>query len=309
MSFLGSYERERQPIEHKILVAIERAQKGVSSRNPVVFFMRGRGQRVIPTLINFALDHTDGKVLQFGTQQAWTYATSPLSFEHWERPGPRCPFPIPGILARKDQNLYRWLHSRVHAGDTVPDATVNNTTVHTVLKQSRGWTLLLFEGSAADNKVLSTHVSNVQIYNVDELQSLGDSLKTPADARGYVAGIDEVLVVPAEDEAHKIFNVKAQCLFLIRPDHHVALRSEPLRKDAVLKYFHKQCGMKVPDYSVPTSSNRFDPLPVTVYGTIFAITLGFAIANNFQSTWRKVLLGFVACILAFLSYASAPPRD
>merc|ERR1719386_198081 len=73
LSFLSSYECERQPIEHKILVGIERAQKAVSSRNPVLFFMRGRGQRAAPVIINFALEHGDGHILQYGTQQAWTY--------------------------------------------------------------------------------------------------------------------------------------------------------------------------------------------------------------------------------------------
>lgn len=124
MRILRSYEEERHPIEQKILTAIEEAQKVVSSRNPVIFFMRGRGQRLAPVLINFALQHTDGHILQYGTQQAWTYAASSLSLEHWERPLPSWSSPFRGLWTRKNQNLFRWLSSRVHAGDTVPEAKV-----------------------------------------------------------------------------------------------------------------------------------------------------------------------------------------
>lgn len=181
-------------------------------------------------------------------------------------------------------------------------------TIQTVLKRSRGWTLLLFEGSPSENAILTKFVRNVQILSMDELQSLGESLKTPADGTGYVGGIDEVLVVPADDEAQDVFKVKAQCLYLIRPDYHVALRSEPLRKDAVLKYFDKQCGMKVSEYSVPASSTWFDPLPMTVYGTIFVVTLAFSASSEFESRGLNILLGFVTCVLAFLTYASRAPH-
>mmetsp|Transcript_49860 Transcript_49860/g.77917 ORF Transcript_49860/g.77917 Transcript_49860/m.77917 type:complete len:679 (-) Transcript_49860:231-2267(-) len=308
LRILESYENERQPIEHKILVAIETAQKAVSSRNPVVFFMRGRGQRVVPTLLNFALEHTDSNIMQYGTQQAWTYAASSLSFEHWERPRPSFPNFLPGVWARKNQNIYRWVASRVHAGDSVPDATVGSTSIQAVLKRSRGWTLLLFEGSAAENDIMAKFVPNVKIFTVDELQSIGESLKTSADTTGYVGGIDEVIVVPSNGEAQETFKVKAQCLYLIRPDHHVALRSEPLRRDAVLKYFHQQCGMKVPEYSVPVSSTRHDPLPLTVYATLFAGTFLSTASTDFKSTRLNVFLGVVTCVLCFLTYASRAPR-
>eukprot|EP00929_Paragymnodinium_shiwhaense_P036975 TRINITY_DN19776_c1_g1_i1.p1 TRINITY_DN19776_c1_g1~~TRINITY_DN19776_c1_g1_i1.p1 ORF type:complete len:304 (-),score=27.66 TRINITY_DN19776_c1_g1_i1:11-922(-) len=173
LSLLQSYENERQPIEHKILLAIERGQKAVSSRNPVVFFMRGRGQRLAPVLINFALDNSkDASILQYGTQQAWTYMTSELSYEHWERPVPGlcC---LPGVLARKNQNLLRWIGSRVRAGDSVPDAPVGDSTVHGVLKRSRGWTLILFEGSEADNDKQETYVRNVKIMGLGKSQKNG----------------------------------------------------------------------------------------------------------------------------------------
>merc|ERR1711904_725285 len=98
------------------------------------------------------------------------------------------------------------------------------------------------------------------------------------------------------------------CLFLIRPDHHVALRSEPLRKDAVLKYFDGKCGVKMAEYSVPASSTSFDPLPVSVHSTIFTIIMGCCASNSFAFRDQNVLLGMWTVILGFLIRASKPPN-
>mmetsp|Transcript_82269 Transcript_82269/g.158932 ORF Transcript_82269/g.158932 Transcript_82269/m.158932 type:complete len:677 (+) Transcript_82269:95-2125(+) len=307
LSFLDTYEKERQPIEHKILLAIERGQKAVSSRNPVIFFMRGRGQRVAPIILNFAMEHTDGELLRYGTQQAWTYATSPLAVEHWERPSV-CP-PLPNIWHRKNQNIFRWISTRIRAGDTVPDAPVGDTSIERVLKRSRGWVLLLFQGSASDNEILSKYVRNVKIYSKEELQSLGDSMKATADSTGFVAGIDEVLVVPADSQAHNEFHVRAQCLYLIRPDFHVALRSEPIREGMVWKYFDQQCGMEVAPYSAPRSAPLFDALPVTVHGVIVTMALAYCLSSGFDTTWICVVLAVSSFALCFIIRASRPPKD
>jgi len=307
LSFLDTYEKERQPIEHKILLGIERAQKAVSSRNPVVFFMRGRGQRVAPVLINFAMQHTDGELLRYGTQQAWTYATSPLAMEHWERPS-ACP-PLPNIWHRKNQNIFRWVSSRIRAGDTVPDAPVGDTSIERVLKRSRGWVLLLFEGKESDNEILSKYVRNVKIYSQEELQSLGDSMKATADSSGFVAGIDEVLVVPADSPAQSEFHVRAQCLYLVRPDFHVALRSEPIREGVVWKYFDQQCGMKVASYSAPQGAPLFDALPVTVHGIIASSALAYCLVSGFDTKWIVAVLALSSLALCFIIRASRPPRD
>merc|ERR1712232_679107 len=44
---LGSYDVERRGVDQKILRAIEHGQKMASGRNPVLFFLRGRGQRLL----------------------------------------------------------------------------------------------------------------------------------------------------------------------------------------------------------------------------------------------------------------------
>lgn len=260
-----------------------------------------------PILINFALQHSDGELLRYGTQQAWTYATSPLAVEHWERPS-TCP-PLPNIWHRKNQNVFRWVSTRIRAGDSVPDAPVGDTSIEKVLKRSRGWVLLLFQGSTSDNEILSKYVRNVKIYSTEELQSLGDSMKAAADSTGFVAGIDEVLVVPADSQAQIEFHVRAQCLYLIRPDFHVALRSEPIREGVVWRYFDKQCGMKVDAYSAPAGAPLFDALPVTVHGVIVVLALAYCLISGFDTKWILVVLAISSFALCFIIHASRPPRD
>jgi len=138
---------------------------------------------------------------------------------------------------------------------------------------------------------------------------LGDSMKATADSTGFVAGIDEVLVVPADSQAQTEFHVRAQCLYLIRPDFHVALRSEPIREGVVLKYFDQQCGMKVASYSAPAGAPLFDALPVTVHGAIVTLALAYCLIEGFDKNGVLGVLAVSAVALCFIIRASRPPKD
>lgn len=212
-SLLLSYESERKTLESKLLAGIERGQEVVSSRNPLIFFMRGRGQR----LVNM-LTFLQPTILKTVAQQMWSYRTSSLSMEHWERPVPTC-FPITSICPaggyRRRQNLHRWVKTRVHAGDRVPDASLpGGMRVHQILKRSRGWTLLLFEGGEEENLDMEKHLGN-KVLSLSELEAFGAGFKSTSDPTNFVPMVDEVICFPAQDvEAHHIFGVHGQCLFL-----------------------------------------------------------------------------------------------
>lgn len=272
-SLLTSYESERKTMETKLLTGIERAQEVVSSRNPVIFFMRGRGQR-LANMLTFL----QPAAVALLAQQAWSYRKSSISMEHWERPVPTC-FPITSICPaggyRRRQNLHRWLATRIHAGDRVPDVSLpGGQHLHQVLKKSRGFTLLIFEGSAPENQDMEKHLHN-KVHSFKELQALGISLKCPADSKNFVAMVDEVVIFPSQDlEAHERFGVHGQCLFVVRPDHHVGFRCEPIRSGAVWRYFRQACGIshgKKED--APASTAVFDPLPAFVWGCILLLIL------------------------------------
>lgn len=209
---------------------------------------------------------------------------------------------------RRRQNLYRWTATRVCAGDPVPEVSLSNATLQTVLKRSNGWSLLLFEGSAEHNQELQRFVSNVQILDVEGLQDFGKQLLVEADAYGYKAGISEVVVFPAEDAAQAVFGVHAQCLFLVRPDLHVGLRAEPIREGVVLRYFKERCNMSVAKFTAPASAPLFDPLPFWLYSIIVCLLLVGWFFSGCDSLPLEIGIAAGVIVLLALYFMTRPPR-
>lgn len=305
---LMTYEYERKGIEHRVLKGIQKARKVASSRDPLLSFIRGRGQRVAPVLLTFAPGHKTTAVLTHISQQAWTYATSMLSFEHWERPKLTLASICPLGGFRRRQNICRWAAPRIQAGDPIPELNlVLDGTLQTVLKRSNGWSLLLFEGSEAANEEMKRFIAKFEILDIQRLLDLGERLLAKADKTGYMPGISEVVVFPSDDIAQDVFGVQAQCLFLVRPDLHVGLRAEPIREGAVLRYFREYCGFSVGNYRVPVSAPRFDPLPSCI-NSIFIVMLLVGWYATGDCSW-PFITGITVCVvvLVVLSCMSRPP--
>lgn len=148
--------------------------------------------------------------------------------------------------------------------------------MHQVLKKSRGFTLLLFEGSAPENEDMEKHLKN-KVLSFKELQALSVSMKCQADKTNFVAMIDEVVLFPQGDvEAHERFGVHGQCCFVVRPDHHVGFRCEPIRSGAIWRYFRQTCGISHGrNEEAPLSSHVFDPLPALVWTLSLLLILYF----------------------------------
>jgi len=188
--------------------------------------------------------------------------------------------------------------TRTDAGELLEEA----------MKRSRGWTLILFEGQEEDNEDLEKHVRDVEIMDVDELRHFGESMKAKPDASGYINGIDEVVVFAADGpgDGHATFGVKGQCMYLVRPDMHVGLRSEPIREGAVLRYFLNSCGIEGQPgaHSCPAPSGTIDWVPTVVWGLIFiAFLAGFLFLSEEHPHKQtlKVCLGFVGLVVFLLT--------
>ncbi|EOD13488.1 hypothetical protein EMIHUDRAFT_212567 [Emiliania huxleyi CCMP1516] len=285
-SLLSTYEQERRGIDAVITKAVHAGTSLFSHRNPLVFFLRGRPQRVIGATISVVPDAAK-------TSRGWSYSGSPLAQEHWERPDLlntlrdilRGPFKI----YRRRQNLFRWsakLGGRISAGDSIPPVMldpddINITADHLerhggmqhlydVVRSSPGWTLLIFEGSASANKESSAN--GLPIWSFDQLVTMGEEVQE-ADGGGLV---DKVIVFPSSDfEAHETFSILAQCLLLVRPDLYVGLRSEPVRKGAITRYLTGIGAVGLPPASdeCPPGTTVFDPLPAAIALVVLAIAI------------------------------------
>jgi len=274
-SLLSSFEEERRNIDAKITKAVETGTTAFSARNPLVFFLRGRGQRVIGATVSMVPEAAK-------TARGWSYSGSPLAYEHWERPSVMNTFKDilrgPTKVYRRRQNFYRWsseVGARICAGDPVPPVMVDfdslRQNLYDVIKSSSGWTLLMFEGNPLAN--LESHKNGLPIWSDTQMLQMGQELKQLPDRDGYTGFIDKVIIFPSSDvEAHETFGVLAQCLFLVRPDTYVGLRSEPVRKGSVTRYLASIGAVDVPPHNdCPQGSSTTDPFPLAILVVILLI--------------------------------------
>lgn len=311
-TILDTYEEERHGLEKTLCGALETIQKTASSRNPIFQFVRGRGQRIGPAILMYTgnIDTPLGYIMQ----RAWSYSGKKLAYEHWERAPISFASLFPAGGFRRRQNTFRWIGRRCRAGDTVPDAaTAEGESLQITMKRGCAWSLLLFQGAPDENEKNSRMQRNVQVLNLGQLHTFGESLKSSADEAGFVSGIDTAIVFPYDDckEAHDIFGVRGQCLFLVRPDFHIGLRSEPIRSGVVYRYFKEICGMDKPpvkEEGAPRSAMYFDPFPAGLWGTV-TVMLGAAwMASSRQSVPLQWAFLTSCVALLFIILASRPPR-
>ena len=306
---LATYEAERRGLEKLLLAAIERAQEMSSARNPLVTFLRGRGQRMIGLLTS-----VQAAAAKFVAQQGWSYKDGPLAHEHWERPGVLRALAALGGYRRR-QNLYRWLGTRVRGGDRVPNAALASPStrandLHAALKRSKGWSLLLFEGDPGENEAMRAALG-APVFDAPALRRLGARLRAllPADE----GGIDAVIVFEHGSAqgrgVHAKFDVRGQCLLLVRPDYYVGLRCEPVREAAVPRYFARRVGLRVDPARLaeaalprcPPSARAFDPVPVVAWAAVAAAGCAAVVHHQMDGAGGAepgVLLRLVPAFLA-----------
>jgi len=308
---MSSYEEERRGLETLILTAIERAQKVASARSPFITFLRGRGVRFASLLTS-----VHASAASYVAQQGWSYKNGPLAREHWERPGILRSLLQLGSYRRR-QNLHRWLSTRVRAGDRVPNTGLSDTAdLHSVLKRSEGWTLLLFQGGPKANAATAAILTDATILDVQQLHKLGDRLRQMIPASS--GGIGEVVVFEYGSkvgfDAHAKFDARGQCLMLVRPDYYVGLRCEPIREAAVARYYKEVVGLTVKPPTAlapcPPSSKSFDLPALSMVTTICLGTM--AATHVYTEGSPKVMKTVAACCLATIATVlklSMPPRD
>lgn len=229
---LASYELERRRVDQQICHVLEFAAAEASSRSPVVVTARAMLSAAaarIPVM-HALMRH----VL---SQRAWTYAGSPLSREVWQRSLP------PAALFSKyvrDQRQLRRSTSRTRAGARI--AAFDLPSGQPMYPYSHGWMLLLWEGDRQANEAATRVLSPaVPMRTVEELHAMAAALMARSGDL-----IDTIHVMPSGSPAEAKVGVRNQCLFLVRPDSHVAIRCEPPTEAAVMSYLSDAVGLNLP---------------------------------------------------------------
>lgn len=135
-----------------------------------------------------------------------------------------------------------------------------------VYPYDHGWMLLLFEGQA--DSYFDIHNGQAHMrkpLSNEELHALGERLFKA------ISMIDSMYVIPLSHPATEVLGVAGQCLFFVRPDGHVALRSEPACEEAVYGFLESFLGVEVPDHPDPASSPVIDwiyAMPVAILAMV-----------------------------------------
>jgi len=263
---LDTYHAERYQVDKRILRWVEKGNNTVFSRSPIVSMIRTRARRSLSMMMKLL------PLVQFAlpvlSMVNYSYSNcSDLSHEHWERP-PLWPVPVSRVYPfggyRRRQNFFRIVSKRVRSGDRLPNLHLPDST--RIYPYSCGWLLILCEGQTEGNRELKRNLLDVDILSRKELHSFGEALKSTTGI------IDKVVVYPSSDVgAHEKLGVYGQCLFLVRPDSHVGLRSEPMRYDVVVDYLRNRVKLKSVSNARKCKykpSPKFDPVPFVVWLSI-----------------------------------------
>ncbi|KAF0695132.1 Aste57867_14029 [Aphanomyces stellatus] len=251
-SLLATYETERRLVGQELIDSTTKSQNLASNRTPLFQYFRNNAMRLF-TKLNFVREFAAAKI----GETVIAYRKSPLSAENWVKPAI-----IPYVLYRRRQTILRLFGARVTAGGRALDLSNGGRAV----AFNGGFKLLLFQGERGHT---------VAPLSSDRLGEFGRAMVN--QAKGVIT---DYVVVPTTDTAsHTMYGVKAQCLFLVRPDGYVGLRSEPVCTHDVLSYLSQRIEISTVHYVGDFKPAVFDWPPPLVIATLI---LGAAIAVAYR---------------------------
>jgi hypothetical protein len=241
---LSTYHEERKMVGEKLINFTSRAQKISSSRNQLFNFIRNNALKLLTSseLITDIISNELGET-------AYQYCSS-ICIEHWESP------PIfPYLFRRREQNILRLTNtSRLKSGHRIHPEMIKDN----FLLKTNGFKAILFEG--LKNK------SNT-FKEINDLKKFGQNL---VDVNELFT--DFMVISQSDIKTYDIFGVKAQCIFLIRPDGHIGLRSEPIDIDIINGYMKNRIFSKIENNQIFSPKESLDFIPF-----LFIFTIMFAL--------------------------------
>lgn len=240
-SLLDSYEAERRPIAAELLrgtdLATRAVVQAVKLRSPLALGLRNALMEMISRL-DFVRENAT-KTLSMLERH---YRGSAIVAEHHQ------PLWRAQVISNSDSerpSLLAWsaFLAGPHPGDRAPDVVIKSEDgshplhLHKLLSTTQH-TLLLFDGeasTAAGYQNLADIARRVRERCGDNVVS---HLIVPAEQAPASIIWEGSIVTDAEKKLHARYGARAECLYLIRPDGHIAYRSQPAEWEPLLAYLH-----------------------------------------------------------------------
>lgn len=236
---LDSYEAERRPIAEELLrgtdLAMRAAGKVVPLRHPIALSLRNGLMSLVSSL-----DFVRHNMAQAVSMVERNYRGSAFVAQHRE------PIWRANVLSRRESelpDLSAWsaFGSGPEPGDRAPDVVYAGADTDAPRRlfprlDALQHTLLLFDGEAATEggyRNLRSIAERVAARCGDAVTSI---LVSPQAQLPDSAGWQGPLIPDAEQRIHQRYGARAECLYLIRPDGHIAYRSQPADGEKLLAY-------------------------------------------------------------------------
>lgn len=238
-ALLDSYEAERRPVAAELLRGTDAATRGVGQavkfRNPLAVGLRDGFMALASRL-----DFVRAGASQTASMLDRNYRGSPVVAQH------RRPLWQASVLASAESELpglaaWTAFAAAPEPGDRAPDVTFADglsegpTRLFQLLDPARH-TLLLFDGEAdteAGYRNLAAIAARVS-------ERCGDAVATRVILPGERAPAPALQGLPVVADTRKAlhdrYGARSECLYLVRPDGHVAYRSQPADGDRLAEY-------------------------------------------------------------------------
>lgn len=236
---LDSYEAERRPIAEELLRNTDRAMRAagkvVPLRHPLALSLRNGLMSLVSSL-----DFVRNNMAQAVSMVDRNYRDSALVAQHRE------PIWRANVIPRRETelpDLAAWsaFGSGPEPGDRAPDVIYEAGDIDAPARlfqrlDPTRHTLLLFDGEAATEggyRSLRGIAERVAARCGDAVTSI---LVTPQPQLPESAGWQGPVILDEVGSIHQRYGARAECLYLIRPDGHIAYRSQPADGEKLLAY-------------------------------------------------------------------------